>query len=156
MSAGKYLQALRALNTVRSLDAGNPELHVRIADFKTRGVSIFPYSLSKRTSFTGSLATTVLVDSSSPPSSADIAPIISSGLDELAPGQPTLEQLNASFLQQGPTTAGKLFAAAQVAVLAKLPNAQSQAEEYIFQMLNDEARPTVPVSARSPSSPILH
>lgn len=96
-----------------------------------------------------------IVDSSSPALSEDIASIISSGLDELTPGQPTLEQLNASFLQQGPTTAGKLLAAAQVAVLAKLPNAQSQAEEYIFQMLNDEARPTIPVSTRCLSSPIL-
>lgn len=35
--AEKYLQALRALNSAKAVDATSSEFHVRIADFKTRG-----------------------------------------------------------------------------------------------------------------------
>lgn len=41
VAAGKYLQALRALNVARGIDASSPELHVRIVDFKSRSESSF-------------------------------------------------------------------------------------------------------------------
>jgi len=36
-SLEKYLQAARALEQARSLDAQNPELHIRTADFRLKG-----------------------------------------------------------------------------------------------------------------------
>lgn len=81
----------------------------------------------------------------------EVSATVSAGLEILAPGNLSLEAFNSSFLQQGPTTAPKLLAAARVAIIAK--QEPTVAEEYIFQLLNDEAHPTVSVRLSLSLSP---
>lgn len=138
----KYLQALRALNSAKAIDATSPEIHVRIADFRSRSES--QTLIASTLEFVVHFKTHPSIVSALPtPLRDEVSATISSGLDSLAPGNPSLEALNSSFLQQGPTTAPKLLAAARVAIIAK--QEPTVAEEYIFQLLNDAAHPTVSV-----------
>ncbi|KAF8308202.1 NMDA receptor-regulated protein 1a [Clavulina sp. PMI_390] len=116
---GKYLQALRALNSAKAIDATSPELHVRLADFKSR-INALPSPLP-----------------------SDVGAVVSSGLESLLPGDPSLEAFNNAFLQQSPATASRSLAAAQVAKINKQP--VSDVENLVFQMLHDEAEPSIPL-----------
>jgi hypothetical protein len=80
----------------------------------------------------------------SAPLQEEVAATISSSLQTLFPGDPSLDAFNTSFLQQSPTTAARLLAAARAMVIMKHP--ASEIEELVFQMLADEAGPTISVS----------
>ena len=74
----------------------------------------------------------------------EVAAAISSNFQTLFPGDQSLDFFSTSFLQQSPTTAARLIAAARATIIMKHP--VNEAEELVFQMLNDEARPTISVS----------
>lgn len=126
------------------MDATNPNLHVRLADFKSRCeyTLILSYRLA-------CLLHWLQVSSLPAPLREEIAATVSSGIEILAPGNPSLNALNTSFLQQGSTTAPKLLAAARVTNIAK--HSPNEAEDLVFQMLNDEAHPTVSVRYEFPT-----
>lgn len=149
MTTEKYLQALRALNSAKAIDAASPELHVRVTDFKSRCESDF---LSALPFPPANVSLQQLIVSTLPnPLREETNDAVSSGLESLAPGNPSLDVLNSTYLQQGPTTAPKLLAAARVALTAK--HTTTEVEDFVFQMLNAGAQPTV--SVRSTSQTVL-
>lgn len=73
----------------------------------------------------------------------EVAAVVISGLNDLAPPDQPLDAFNSSFLQTGAATAPRLLAVARgVKILQGAPDA---IEELVFQTLHDEAHPTIQV-----------
>ncbi|KAL8280686.1 hypothetical protein RQP46_007009 [Phenoliferia psychrophenolica] len=112
----KYLQALRALRSAHAIDPTSTALHPLIVRFKVL-VSHLPE---------GTLSPTVQTT-------------IDTGLVELLDGK-SLDAFNAEVLQRG---GAACVVAAAKGTLAAREGAQGEVEELLFQLLRDEANPTL-------------
>ncbi|KAH8116094.1 NMDA receptor-regulated protein 1a [Phellopilus nigrolimitatus] len=108
----KYLQALKALLSARLLDPGDPELHLRIVDFKQR------------------------VSSLAQPLAQPLDSVISSALSTLIPADLALDTFNSQYLQRHSTSATAALAAAQVLHRLKAP--REEVESTVFGILAPE------------------
>lgn len=79
----------------------------------------------------------------STPLREEVAAVVTSGLNDLAPADQPLDAFNSSFLQTGAATAPRLLAVARGVKI--LQGAHGAIEELVFQTLHDEARPTIQV-----------
>ncbi|KDQ60157.1 hypothetical protein JAAARDRAFT_174177 [Jaapia argillacea MUCL 33604] len=108
----KYLQAAQALNTLRTLDAEHPELHIRIIEFHK--------ALSPTTD-------------SLPPSTQSF---VTSCLSDLLPGDISLETFNSQYLQRHSASATHILACARVS--RKLGAPTGEVEDLAFSLLKPE------------------
>jgi hypothetical protein len=125
----KFLQAAKALNCSRALDAEHPELHVRIVDYQIIGPLPFLSSLSRLlTAFT-------CIVSTLPQAVPDpMGPLVKETLATLLPDEVSPETFNSQYLQRNSTSPTAVFAAAQAS--QKLGTPQKEVEESIFTTLD--------------------
>ncbi|THH15248.1 hypothetical protein EW146_g5195 [Bondarzewia mesenterica] len=109
---GKYLQAVRALNFVKSLDAENSELHVRLLHFRRTYSSL------------------------STPLPAAVDSLISNALSSLLPVETSSEAFNTAYLQRHPTDAQAVLASAKA--LRLLDSPRDEVENVVFSVLNPD------------------
>ncbi|KAL5521607.1 hypothetical protein ACEPAF_2355 [Sanghuangporus sanghuang] len=109
----KYAQASKALLAAHAIDPEDPELHLRIVDFKQR-VSALPEPLAKP------------LDS-----------IVSSALSTLFPSELTPETFNSQYLQRHSTSALATLTSAQVLQLLHAP--LDEVESTVFGVLAPES-----------------
>lgn len=132
-SSGKYLQAARALKQANSLDADHPELHVRLVDFRKRGicslVSTFPWVFL-------TLRCVPLVSSLSQMPPDPIGTVLKSALSDLLPEEVSLETFNSQYLQRHSTSCKAILASTKV--LHKLGTPVAEIESTAFGSLNPE------------------
>ncbi|KAI0075976.1 N-terminal acetyltransferase A, auxiliary subunit [Panus rudis PR-1116 ss-1] len=109
----KYLQAVKALNRIHSLDPENPELHIRVVDLRKR-VQSLPQA---------------------PPE--PIGPVFSQALDKLLAPDVSLDTYNSQWLQKHSTSAPAILAAAKVLrILGNVP--QEEIDSAVFGLFNPE------------------
>ncbi|KAK7684976.1 hypothetical protein QCA50_011811 [Cerrena zonata] len=111
----KFLQAVRALNHVKSLDPENPELHVRLVHLR-HTVSSLPQ-----------------------PPPEPIGPVLSESLDKLLSPEVSLETYNSQYLQQHPTSGHAIFASAKVLRLLGATPAE-EIDNTVFTMFNPDVQ----------------
>jgi len=116
----KLLQALKALNTARTLDSDHPELHLRLVDFQ-KTVSSLPQI---------------------PPE--PIGPLVTESLPRLIPEGMTLETYNSQYLQQHSASARAILASAKVS--QKLESPREEVETLLFGVLKDEVQLSIPTA----------
>lgn len=119
----KYLQSAKALLAAHSLDPEDPDLHVRIVDFKQR-------------------ATTFLSDLPQP-----IGTAISNALSTLAPGDLSPETFNSQYLQQKSTSARATLASAESLLVLKSP--LEEVENTVFCLLAPETDTDIKTAAKA-------
>ncbi|KAH9928580.1 NMDA receptor-regulated protein 1a [Amylocystis lapponica] len=110
----KYLQAVKALNTVRSLNPEHAELHVRLVHFK-QTVSSLPQ-----------------------PPPTPIGPVLTAAVADLLPDEQSLDLYNSQYLQQHPSDARAVLAAAKVSRQLQAP--LEDVESAVFGLLNPEVQ----------------
>ncbi|TFY67170.1 hypothetical protein EVJ58_g1798 [Rhodofomes roseus] len=108
----KYLQAVKALNSARALDADHPELHLRVAHFR--------HTLS-----------------SAPQLSPEpMAPVVKDALANLLPDELSLEHFNAQYSQKHSSDGKAILASAKVSRLLNAP--LDQIEGSVFSVFNPD------------------
>ncbi|KAG5654558.1 hypothetical protein H0H81_000083 [Sphagnurus paluster] len=115
----KLLQAVKALNRARALQAEHPELHVRLVHFR-QTIQALPQS---------------------PP--APIGPVVSQALTQLLPEELALETYNGQYLQRHSSVPRAVLAAAQVAKALGAPI--QEIEEITFGTLRDDCVLDIPL-----------
>jgi hypothetical protein len=123
----KYLQALRALENAKLLDANNPGLHYRVMDFQVA---------SRCTYMSLRLGTeSPLVSASKQPEGLLASSVLKEGLEKLSPGGESPATQNSQYLQANSSNAESIFAVARVMKL--LGSAQSEIEDTLFNMAQE-------------------
>ncbi|KZT00643.1 NMDA receptor-regulated protein 1a [Laetiporus sulphureus 93-53] len=110
----KYIQAVKALNSARAVNAEDPELHVRLVHFRTIVASL----------------------PQSPP--APMGPVVSEALTKLLPEELSLELYNSQYLQRHSTDARAILACAKVSHLLQAP--RGEVEDATFAVLNPDVK----------------
>ncbi|KAL5514354.1 hypothetical protein ACEPAG_2442 [Sanghuangporus baumii] len=118
----KYVQASKALLAAHALDPEDPELHLRIVDFKQR-VSALPEPLAK-------------------PHDT----VVSSALSTLFPSELTPETFNSQYLQCHSTSVLAILASAQVLQLLRAP--LDEVESTVFGVLAPERNVDIKTAQR--------
>ncbi|KAG8761893.1 hypothetical protein FRC11_012500 [Ceratobasidium sp. 423] len=118
MRRKKYLQALKALNTVKKLSPDHHELHWRVIDFR-------------------------LQTSSGAALDASIKATIDQSLNDLIPLQQSPEAFNTQYLQRVSTPSGKFGSALAALKIHGSGAGQEEAEGLIFQILHPEAKASI-------------
>ncbi|KAH9835381.1 NMDA receptor-regulated protein 1a [Rhodofomes roseus] len=108
----KYLQAVKALNSARALDADHPELHLRVAHFR--------HTLSSATQL----------------SPEPMAPVVKDALANLLPDELSLEHFNAQYSQKHSSDGKAILASAKVSRLLNAP--LDQIEGSVFSVFNPD------------------
>ncbi|CAL1708693.1 unnamed protein product [Somion occarium] len=111
----KFLQAVRALNRVHSLDPENSELHVRLVHLRH------------------------IVLSLPQPPPEPIGPVLAEALDKLLSPEVSLETYNSQYLQQHSTSARSILASAKVLHLLGATPAE-EIDNTIFNIFNPEVQ----------------
>lgn len=125
----KYVQAARALYTCHDIDSQDPELHVRIVDFKQRGLLnltslVWPNLLTL-------YATVSSLASPLPPT---INSVVTSAISALIPEELQPETFDSQYRQRHSTSALSVLASAKVSSLLKAP--LNEVEETVFSILS--------------------
>ncbi|KAA1473007.1 N-terminal acetyltransferase A, auxiliary subunit [Dentipellis sp. KUC8613] len=115
---GKYLQAARALKHAKKLDEQHPDLHVRLLHFRKTHAAL------------------------SSPLPEPVGPVVSAALAELLPNELSSEAANAQYLQQHPSSATAILAAARGLHILGRPCGEVDAT--VFGVLNPGFELTVP------------
>jgi len=110
----KLLQAVRALNSAKSLDAEHPELHIRLIHCRRTAASL-PH-----------------------PAPPPIGPLFDETLAQLLPEQLSLETYNSQYLQRHSTSVQAILAVAKV--LYTLQSPLEEIETTVFTALAVEAK----------------
>ncbi|CAE6534150.1 unnamed protein product [Rhizoctonia solani] len=118
MRRKKYLQALKALITIKKLAPDHHELHWRVVDFR-------------------------LQTSSGATLDASIKAAIDQSLNDLIPLQQSPEAFNTQYLQRVSIPAGKFGSALAVLKIHGFEAGQAEAEGLIFQALHPEAKASI-------------
>ncbi|KAG9079319.1 hypothetical protein FS749_008609 [Ceratobasidium sp. UAMH 11750] len=121
MRRQKHLQALKALNTAKSISPDHYELHWRVVDFRLQ---------------TSSESVASSLDTS-------IKSVIESSLPNLIPLEQSPEAFNAEYLQRHTNPRAKLGGALAVLRIHGHDTGRAEAEDLIFQMLHPEANASV-------------
>ncbi|KAG8747710.1 hypothetical protein FRC10_011837 [Ceratobasidium sp. 414] len=121
MRRQKYLQALKALNTAKSISPDHHELHWRVVDFRLQTSS---------ESVASSLNTS-------------IKSAIESSLANLIPLEQSPEAFNAEHLQRHTNPQAKIGGALAVLRIQGHGAGRAEAEDLVFQMLHPEANASV-------------
>ncbi|KAI0084740.1 NMDA receptor-regulated protein 1-domain-containing protein [Irpex rosettiformis] len=108
----KYLQAAQALSRAKSIDAGYPELHVRLVHFR-KTVSSLPQ-----------------------PPPAPIGPALTESLQSLLPDEVALETFNSQYLQKHPGDSRAALAFAKALRVLQTP--LEEIENVLFDQLRPE------------------
>ena len=117
----KFLQAVRALNRIKTIDPENPELHVRLVHLR-HTISSLPQ-----------------------PPPEPIGSVLSGSLDELLSPDVSLETYNSQYLQQHSTSGRGILAAAKVLRLLGATPAE-EIDNTIFTVFNPDVQLDVNVS----------
>ncbi|KAG8706720.1 hypothetical protein FRC08_000892 [Ceratobasidium sp. 394] len=121
MRRQKHLQALKALNTAKSISPDHYELHWRVVDFRLQ---------------TSSENVASSLDTS-------IKSVIESSLPNLIPLEQSPEAFNAEYLQRHTNPRAKIGGALAVLRIHGHDTGRTEAEDLIFQMLHPEANASV-------------
>ena len=125
--AERYLQAVKALLHVSTLDPGDSELHVRLVDIRK-----FCKSWWRQPTFSRHSCITGPTLPQLPP--APIGPTASELLEELIPLSTNLETYNAEYLQRGGPSASVVLAAAKASRI--LGATEDEISGTVFNLLN--------------------
>ncbi|KAG9017506.1 hypothetical protein FRB90_001015 [Tulasnella sp. 427] len=118
---GKYLQALRALRAMQSLQANDPDLHYRAIHLRLVGSSLAEPSRS----------------------------VLSKGLNELAPADVPLGEMNTQFLQRNPGSGAALYSYCRALWAINGQDVVSDVEESIMQMVRPELVSSIKVALQA-------
>lgn len=141
----KYVQAAKALTRVHALEVTNPELHVRLIDFRKTRAYVDVLNMP------GLLTVLFCVVSSLPEApAAPVGPVIEASLKALLPDELSLEVFNSQYLQRHPGNAKVILAAAKS--MHRLNSTMQEVEDTIFGVLNPEVNLDVRVSCDPPYS----
>ncbi|KAK0446042.1 NMDA receptor-regulated protein 1-domain-containing protein [Desarmillaria tabescens] len=110
----KLLQATKALKHACSIDAENPELHIRFAHFQQTAATL----------------------PQEPP--APIGPLFKEALLELLPEEISLETFNSQYLQRHPSSQQAILAVAKVSQMLQAP--LDEVENVLFSALGPDAK----------------
>lgn len=144
--AEKFLQAVKMLLTAQAVDAQDPELHVRIVDFKLHSTNpTFSYFDSYMLNLDLILEYLVSPSPSQVPES--VQSVIALALPKLIPEGMGLDAFNSQFLQRQGTSPKVVLAVAQVS--RKLGAPADETESIVFGLLNPELQSDVKVRSGS-------
>ncbi|KAF8605746.1 N-terminal acetyltransferase A, auxiliary subunit [Ceratobasidium sp. AG-I] len=121
MRRQKYLQALRALNVVKSISPDHYELHWRVVDFRLQ---------------TSSEKIASSLD-------ASVTSVISESLSSLIPLQQSPEAFNTEYLQRATAPRAKIGGALAVLKIQGQDAGKAEAEDLIFQIAHPEAKASI-------------
>ncbi|QRV81902.1 NMDA receptor-regulated protein [Ceratobasidium sp. AG-Ba] len=121
MRRKKYLQALKALNIVKSISPDNHELHWRVVDFRLQ---------------TSSESVASSLD-------ASVKSALETSLPNLIPLQQSPEAFNTEYLQRQTNPRTKIAGALAILRIHGQDAGRAEAEEIIFQILHPEAKASV-------------
>jgi len=119
----KYLQALKALKFVHSLDAEHPDLHTRLVDLRQTLTSLPQL----------------------PPE--PIGPLVTDALSNLLPTELSLETFNSQYLQRNASSPRATLAVAHVA--HKLGAPEEELNDMVFSVLNPHIKLDIKDASRA-------